>query len=67
MRRKALSTGVALLVIGATAIVSTGAFAGSAKVSKIAIATPAKANDYGWNQQGVAAARSGRQGVRRDA
>jgi basic membrane protein A len=58
VRRKTLSTGVALLVIGVTAIASTGAFARSADVSKIAIATPAKANDYGWNQQGVAAARN---------
>lgn len=56
MRRKTLSAGVALLVIGVTASVTTGAFASKAGVSKIAIATPAKANDYGWNQQGVAAA-----------
>src|SRR5437762_13283496 len=28
------------------------------KVTKIAIATPAKDNDYGWNQQGVKAARA---------
>jgi len=28
------------------------------KVTQIAIATPEKANDYGWNQQGVRAARS---------
>jgi basic membrane protein A len=56
VRRKTLSAGVALLVIGVTASVTTGAFASKAGVSKIAIATPAKANDYGWNQQGVAAA-----------
>ena len=56
MRRKTFSAGVALLVIGVTASVTTGAFASKAGVSKIAIATPAKANDYGWNQQGVAAA-----------
>jgi simple sugar transport system substrate-binding protein len=43
-------------VIGVTASVTTGAFASKSAVSKIAIATPAKANDYGWNQQGVAAA-----------
>ena len=59
MRRKAFaSTGIALLVIG---VAATAALAGSTKstaVSKIAIATPAKANDYGWNQQGVAAARN---------
>jgi basic membrane protein A and related proteins len=28
------------------------------KVTKIAIATPAKANDYGWNQQGYRAAKT---------
>jgi simple sugar transport system substrate-binding protein len=44
-------------VIGVTATVATGALARPAAVSKIAIATPAKANDYGWNQQGVSAAR----------
>ena len=56
MRRKTLSAGIALIAIGVTASVTTGAFASKAGVSKIAIATPAKANDYGWNQQGVAAA-----------
>jgi simple sugar transport system substrate-binding protein len=44
-------------VIGVTASVTAAALARPAAVSKIAIATPAKANDYGWNQQGVAAAR----------
>ena len=61
MRRKTLSTAVALLVAGVAATTTTAALAGSSKsadVSKIAIATPAKANDYGWNQQGVAAARN---------
>ena len=61
MRRKIFSTGIALVVIGVAATATTAALAGSAKtraVSKIAIATPAKANDYGWNQQGVAAARN---------
>jgi basic membrane protein A len=60
VRRKTLSTAVALLVVGVAATTTT-ALAGSSKsatVSKIAIATPAKANDYGWNQQGVAAARN---------
>jgi basic membrane protein A len=58
VRRKLFSTGIALVVVG---VAATAALAGSAKtsdVSKIAIATPAKANDYGWNQQGVAAARN---------
>ena len=59
MRRKALSTGVALLAIGVSVTATAVALArSSAKVSKIAIATPAKANDYGWNQQGVQAARN---------
>ena len=58
MKRKALITSIALLAIGATAIVSSGALAQPAAVGQIAIATPAKANDYGWNQQGVAAARA---------
>jgi basic membrane protein A len=57
VRRKTLGTGIALLAIGVAAVASTGATARSTNVSKIAIATPAKANDYGWNQQGVAAAR----------
>jgi len=57
VRRKTLSAGVALLVIGVAASVTTGALASKSAVSKIAIATPAKANDYGWNQQGVSGAR----------
>jgi basic membrane protein A len=58
VRRKTLSTGIALLAIGVTAIATTsGALASKSAVSKIAIATPAKANDYGWNQQGVSGAR----------
>jgi basic membrane protein A and related proteins len=61
VRRKLYSTGIALVVLGVAATATTAALAGSSKrvdVSKIAIATPAKANDYGWNQQGVAAARN---------
>ena len=59
MRRKTLSTGIALLVVGVAATAGAGADSSkSTAVSKIAIATPAKANDYGWNQQGVAAARN---------
>jgi simple sugar transport system substrate-binding protein len=56
-----LRTGIALLAVGVAATATAAAIAGSAKntaVSKIAIATPAKANDYGWNQQGAAAARA---------
>jgi basic membrane protein A len=37
--------------------------AASSKVNKIAIATPAKTNDYGWNAQGVAAAKAAAGGV----
>jgi simple sugar transport system substrate-binding protein len=36
----------------------TTASAASSKVKTIAIATPAKTNDYGWNAQGVAAAKA---------
>jgi basic membrane protein A len=53
---------------GAAALVAVGlvvggaAFAGTAHrtatVTQVAIATPAKANDYGWNQQGVNAAKA---------
>ena len=48
--------------VAAVAVVAAGAaYAGSAlhsgTVAKVAIATPAKDNDYGWNQQGVKAAR----------
>ncbi len=56
------------LIRGAAAIVAVGivaagaAYAGTAlhtaKVTKVAIATPAKDNDYGWNQQGVNSARA---------
>ena len=35
----------------------------SSKVKDIAIATPAKTNDYGWNAQGVAAAKAAGSGV----
>lgn len=36
---------------------SKGGQAASGKVSTIAIATPAKTNDYGWNEQGYTAAK----------
>jgi basic membrane protein A len=42
-------------LVGAGTAFATGALR-TAKVTKIAIATPAKNNDYGWNQQGVKAA-----------
>ena len=45
----ALVAGVAAYATGGTA-----SAAGGTKVTSVAIATPAKANDYGWNAQGVA-------------
>src|SRR5439155_18642439 len=47
----------------AVGLLAAGAAYGAAarhtgKVTKVAIATPAKASDYGWNQQGVNAARA---------
>jgi basic membrane protein A len=55
MRTRLIRATVALAVLG---VVGAGAaFASSAlhsaKVTKVAIATPAKTNDYGWNQVGV--------------
>lgn len=44
------------LLAGGAAYAATGLHAG--KVTKVAIATPAKDNDYGWNQQGVKAAKA---------
>jgi basic membrane protein A len=59
-RTRLIRGGVAAVAV---AILAGGAaYAGtalqSAKVEKVAIATPAKDNDYGWNQQGVKAARA---------
>lgn len=48
----------ALLAGGASGSVATASTARANKVTQIAIAAPAKANDYGWNQQGVQAART---------
>jgi basic membrane protein A and related proteins len=47
----------AVALVAAGAAYATGALR-AAKVTKVAIATPAKNNDYGWNQQGVKAARA---------
>ena len=53
-----LGTGLAglALVAGVAAYASGGSAsaAGGTKVTSVAIATPAKTNDYGWNAQGVA-------------
>src|ERR1019366_1623332 len=49
-------TGLALLA-GLAAFAASGsspASAASTKLTKVAIATPAKTSDYGWNSQGVA-------------
>jgi len=47
------------LLVGATSGAAVHARSLAAnKVLKIGIATPAKANDYGWNQQGVQAAKA---------
>ncbi len=46
-------------VLAATAALASGArVTAQAKVESIAIATPARANDFGWNQMGVAGARA---------
>ena len=59
------TAGIAVLVAAACSSQSSGpatsgnsSAATSAKVTKIAIAVPAKISDYGWNQQGVNAARA---------
>lgn len=53
---------VAVAAAGAVALLAagqgTGTAAKRAQVTSIAIATPARANDYGWNQMGVAGARA---------
>jgi basic membrane protein A len=58
MRRGLVRVAAALValgvVTGGAAFASTALRAG--KVTTVAIATPAKANDYGWNQQGLKAA-----------
>jgi simple sugar transport system substrate-binding protein len=64
MLKRVLQPGLATVAIAALLV--GGSSAGTAKasspkanvVTEIAIATPAKANDYGWNQQGVQAART---------
>jgi simple sugar transport system substrate-binding protein len=47
----------AVALVGAGAAFAAGAFT-TAKVTKVAIATPAKASDYGWNQQGFNGAKA---------
>ena len=46
---------------GILALAAGAAYAGTlhaGKVTKVAIATPAKTSDYGWNQQGVNSAKA---------
>jgi simple sugar transport system substrate-binding protein len=48
-------------LVGILALAAGAAYAGTAsqtKVTKVAIATPAKTSDYGWNQQGVNSAKT---------
>jgi basic membrane protein A len=58
MRTRVIRAIAALGVLGA--LVAGTAYAGgahTAKVTKVAIATPGKANDYGWAQQGIKSAK----------
>ena len=54
--RKSAVSLVCFAVVTATLVAAT-ATSGVQKVRTIAIAAPEKANDYGWNQQGVTSAR----------
>ncbi len=52
---------VALIAATAAVLLVAAAYAATTKVEKVkrvAIATPEKANDYGWNQQGVQSAKA---------
>src|SRR5262245_34516869 len=53
-RAVSVAAAIALLVAGA----AYAAGGRQAKVEKVAIATPAKPSDYGWNQQGYNAAKA---------
>ena len=54
---RVVAVAAALGLLGAGAAYAAGALH-TGKVTKVAIATPAKASDYGWNQQGVNGARA---------
>jgi len=54
---KVLAAVAVLALVGAGTAYGTGAFR-SAKVTKVAFASPAKQSDYGWNQQGYNAAKA---------
>src|SRR5579883_611634 len=65
MRRRfgfGLAGAAAAAVAGLVAAAALAA--GSGKVTTIAIAAPAKANDYGWNQMGVMAAKAVGEAIR---
>ena len=56
MQRMALSTLAAALAVIAVAAIVTGAQA--QEIDKIAVLVPEQGTDYGWNQQGVDAAKA---------
>src|SRR5919109_1438224 len=56
-RVKVAWVAVALAVLGSLAVVASVGATRSAEVSEIGYASPARANDYGWNQQGFESAR----------
>jgi simple sugar transport system substrate-binding protein len=62
MKERARVAGIALVAVVTAAVLVAAATAASgkrqAKVTQIGIAAPEKANDYGWNQQGVMAAKA---------
>jgi simple sugar transport system substrate-binding protein len=60
LRTRARARGLALAIpAAAVAALAVGAAVGTAAdVSKIGIAAPEKANDYGWNEQGVQGAKT---------
>jgi basic membrane protein A and related proteins len=53
-----IATSIAAVLVGLPWGGVAGASPAGAKVTQVAIATPEKATDYGWNQQGVNGARS---------
>lgn len=54
---RAVSVAAAISLLAGGAAYAAGV-RHTAKVTKVAIATPAKASDYGWNQQGLNAAKA---------
>jgi basic membrane protein A len=67
MHRRLPVTVLAVLVAVAVVVAAGAAFAATAakkgSVKQVAIATPAKPSDYGWNQQGYNAAKTAAAGV----